>query len=75
MHFALHGSVVLADLIEIARQYSAEIEYSDENVEFCYTEYRKHCKESRLLAAFLRFRYTDVENCLVLFAGRELFML
>ena len=33
VHFALHGSVVLADLIEIARQYSAEIEYSDENVE------------------------------------------
>ena len=33
VHFVLHGSVVLADLIEIARQYSAEIEYSDENVE------------------------------------------
>ena len=33
VYFALHGSVVLADLIEIARQYSAEIEYSDENVE------------------------------------------
>ena len=33
VHIALHGSVVLADLIEIARQYSAEIEYSDENVE------------------------------------------
>ncbi len=33
VHFALHGSVALADLIEIARQYSAEIEYSDENIE------------------------------------------
>ena len=29
----LHGSVDLDDLVEIARQYSAEIEYSDENVE------------------------------------------
>lgn len=33
VHAALHGSVDLDDLIEIARQYSAEIEYSDENVE------------------------------------------
>ncbi len=32
-HAVLHGSVDLDDLIEIARQYSAEIEYSDENVE------------------------------------------
>lgn len=33
VHFVLYGSVVLEDLIEIARQYSAEIEYSDENIE------------------------------------------
>lgn len=33
VHTALHGGVTLADLIEIARQYSAEIEYSDENIE------------------------------------------
>ena len=33
VQLALHGSVALADLIEIARQYSAEIEYSDENIE------------------------------------------
>ncbi len=32
-HAVLHGSVDLDDLVEIARQYSAEIEYSDENVE------------------------------------------
>ena len=28
----LRGGVSLADLVEIARQYSAEIEYSDENI-------------------------------------------
>ena len=28
-----NGGVVLDDLVDIARQYSAEIEYSDENVE------------------------------------------
>lgn len=33
VHAVLHGSVELDDLVEIARQYSAEIEYSDENVE------------------------------------------
>lgn len=33
VHAVLHGSVNLDDLVEIARQYSAEIEYSDENVE------------------------------------------
>lgn len=33
VHGVLHGSVSLEDLVEIARQYSAEIEYSDENVE------------------------------------------
>lgn len=33
VHAILHGSVNLDDLVEIARQYSAEIEYSDENVE------------------------------------------
>lgn len=33
VHGVLHGSVGLEDLVEIARQYSAEIEYSDENVE------------------------------------------
>ena len=33
VHAVLHGSVSLDDLVEIARQYSAEIEYSDENVE------------------------------------------
>ena len=33
VHAVLHGSVDLDDLVEIARQYSAEIEYSDENVE------------------------------------------
>ena len=33
VHIALHGSAALSDLIEIARQYSAEIEYSDENIE------------------------------------------
>ncbi|MBQ2879474.1 MAG: flagellin lysine-N-methylase [Anaerotignum sp.] len=33
VHAVLHGSVTLDDLVEIARQYSAEIEYSDENVE------------------------------------------
>lgn len=33
VHAVLHGSVALDDLVEIARQYSAEIEYSDENVE------------------------------------------
>ena len=33
VHAVLHGSVNLNDLVEIARQYSAEIEYSDENVE------------------------------------------
>ena len=33
MHAVLHGSVSLNDLVDIARQYSAEIEYSDENVE------------------------------------------
>lgn len=32
VHLALHGSAALEDLIEIARQYSAEIEYSDENI-------------------------------------------
>ncbi len=30
-HAVLHGSVDLDDLVEIARQYSAEIEYSDDN--------------------------------------------
>ena len=33
VHVVLHGCVGLDDLVEIARQYSAEIEYSDENVE------------------------------------------
>ena len=33
VHAVLYGSVDLDDLVEIARQYSAEIEYSDENVE------------------------------------------
>lgn len=33
VHAVLHGSVDLDDLVEISRQYSAEIEYSDENVE------------------------------------------
>ncbi|MBQ3567930.1 MAG: flagellin lysine-N-methylase [Anaerotignum sp.] len=33
VHEVLHGSVTPDDLVEIARQYSAEIEYSDENVE------------------------------------------
>ena len=33
VHGVLHGSVTPDDLVEIARQYSAEIEYSDENVE------------------------------------------
>ena len=33
VHAVLHGNVNLDDLVEIARQYSAEIEYSDENVE------------------------------------------
>ena len=33
VHAVLHGSVDLDDLVDIARQYSAEIEYSDENVE------------------------------------------
>lgn len=33
VHTVLHGDVSLDDLVEIARQYSAEIEYSDENVE------------------------------------------
>ena len=33
VHAVLHGNVELDDLVEIARQYSAEIEYSDENVE------------------------------------------
>lgn len=33
VHAVLHGSVNLDDLVETARQYSAEIEYSDENVE------------------------------------------
>lgn len=33
VHAVLHGSIHLDDLVEIARQYSAEIEYSDENVE------------------------------------------
>ena len=33
VHAVLHGGVVLDDLVDIARQYSAEIEYSDENVE------------------------------------------
>mgnify|MGYP004565088507 CR=1 FL=1 len=32
VHAALHGVVGLDDLVEIARQYSAEIEYSDENI-------------------------------------------
>ena len=32
-HAVLHGEVTIDNLIEIARQYSAEIEYSDENVE------------------------------------------
>ena len=32
-HAALHGTVAMDDLIEISRQYSAEIEYSDENIE------------------------------------------
>jgi len=31
-HILQHGSIGLDDLIEIARQYSAEVEYSDENV-------------------------------------------
>lgn len=33
VHAVLYGDVSLDDLVEIARQYSAEIEYSDENVE------------------------------------------
>lgn len=33
VHAVLHGSVSLDDLVDLARQYSAEIEYSDENVE------------------------------------------
>lgn len=33
VHAVLHGRVGLDDLVEIVRQYSAEIEYSDENVE------------------------------------------
>ena len=33
VHAALHGSVSLDTLVNIARQYSAEIEYSDENVD------------------------------------------
>ena len=33
VHEVLRGSVTVDDLVEIARQYSAEIEYSDENVE------------------------------------------
>lgn len=33
VHAVLHGNVTLDDLVEIARQYSAEIEYSDENVD------------------------------------------
>lgn len=33
VHAVLHGDVTLDDLVEIARQYSAEVEYSDENVE------------------------------------------
>lgn len=32
-HAVLHGRIDLDDLVEITRQYSAEIEYSDENVE------------------------------------------
>ena len=32
-HILQHGSIALDDLVEIARQYSAEIEYSDENVD------------------------------------------
>jgi lysine-N-methylase len=32
-HAVLHDGICLDDLVEIARQYSAEIEYSDENVE------------------------------------------
>ncbi|MBR2949433.1 MAG: flagellin lysine-N-methylase [Lachnospiraceae bacterium] len=33
VHAVLHGGVGLDDLVDLARQYSAEIEYSDENVE------------------------------------------
>ncbi len=33
VHAVLYGSVSLDDLVEICRQYSAEIEYSDENVD------------------------------------------
>ncbi|MBQ5588740.1 MAG: flagellin lysine-N-methylase [Anaerotignum sp.] len=33
VHAVLHNGICLDDLVEIARQYSAEIEYSDENVE------------------------------------------
>ena len=33
VHAALHGNVSLDTLVDIARQYSAEIEYSDENVD------------------------------------------
>ena len=33
VYIALHGAVELDNLVELARQYSAEIEYSDENVE------------------------------------------
>ena len=33
VHAAVHGSVTLDDLVEICRQYSAEIEYSDQNVD------------------------------------------
>ena len=31
VHAVLHGSITLDDLVEIARRYSAEVEYSDEN--------------------------------------------
>lgn len=33
VHTVLHGGITLDDLVEIARQYSAEVEYSDENTE------------------------------------------
>lgn len=33
LYAVLHGGVSLDDLVEIARRYSAEVEYSDENVE------------------------------------------
>ena len=32
-HAVLHGAVSIDDLLDVTRQYSAEIEYSDENVE------------------------------------------